>query len=867
MDFNKVDKKWQNAWEKSKIFQVKENSTKKKYFTMEMFPYPSAAFLHMGHVRNYTIGDVIARFKRMQGFNVLYPMGYDSFGLPAENAAKKSGIHPKKYTEEAIEQIMKYQKALGNSYDWSRKIATHEPEYYKWNQYFFLKFLEKDLVYRKKAPVNWCTECNSVLANEEVVNGNCWRHENTPIQQKELEQWFLKTTKYADELLENIEKLNWSDRIKALQRNWIGKSEGTLAKFKLKDSKEDLEIFTTRIDTIFSVTFLVMAPEHPKALEFIKGTKHEKEGLDFIKKIKNSNKEDNSKEGFFIGKYAINPANGKEIPIYLANFVLMNYGTGIVMADAHDQRDYEFAKKYKIPLVKVLKTKEGKEWNEDSAYEDLGILYNSEQFNGLTSEEAIPKIRLWLEKKSLAKKITQYKLRDWLISRQRYWGTPIPIVYCDKCGTVPVNEKDLPVTLPEKVDFKVQGNPLNSIKDWVNTKCPKCKGNAKRETDTMGGNVDSSWYFLRFCSPNNKKAPFDKKEAEYWMPVDQYVGGIEHAVGHLLYSRFWTKALRDLKMLNVDEPFSSLFNQGIVHKGGQKMSKSLGNVVYQTYISEKYGIDTARLFLMSVSNPESDMEWSDQGVEGTFKFLNRIINISELKTRKSNDLDEHKRNLTIKNYTELIDQFKFNIAIIELIKYTDYLTENPTKEGYENLLKLISPFAPHIAEELWAKIGNKPFISLEKWPVHNDKKISPQIEFGEKLIQNTIEDIRYVLNLTKMENPKSITLIVSSNWKYDLFKKVLKLLETTKNIGDIIKDLMKTDLKNYAKEIPKLVPKLIQKQPEFLLTKSEESKYLKENKEKIENLFNCKLIIEDADKFQHQKSAFAMPGKPALIIE
>ncbi len=867
-DFKSIEEKWQKKWQESKIFAVSENSKKKKFYCLEMFPYPSASFLHMGHVRNYTIGDAIARFKRMNGYNVLYPMGYDSFGLPAENAAKKQKINPREYTENAIKEIKKYQIALGSSYDWDRTISTHEPKYYRWNQYFFLKFLEKGLVYRKKAPVNWCPACNSVLANEEVVDGKCWRHEETEVEKKELEQWFLKITDYADELLTGIDKLEWSDRIKTLQKNWIGKSEGTLAKFKLKDSKEHLEIFTTRIDTIFSVTFLVIAPEHPKALEFVKGTKNEKQALEFIKKVSiRDDKTDLSKEGFFTEKYAINPANGKEIPIYLANFVLMDYGTGIVMADAHDQRDYEFAKKYNIPLVKVLKPKDGNEWKEDKAFEGYGILYNSDQFNGLTSEEAIPKIRSWLESKKLGSKTTQYKLRDWLISRQRYWGTPIPIVYCNKCGTVPVQEKELPVLLPDKVDFSKEGNPLNHVKDWVETKCPKCKSSAKRETDTMGGFVDSSWYFLRYCSPTNEKEAFDKKAVDYWMPVDQYIGGIEHAVGHLIYSRFWTKALRDFGMLKFDEPFTKLFNQGIVYKDGHKMSKSFGNIVYQTDISQKYGIDTARVFLMSVASPESDMEWTDTGVEGSSRFLQKVERISEQKFAKETEKDSHKRNSAIKKYTELFENFKFNMAIIQLMQYADYLSDNPTKEGYEDLLKTLSPFAPHTAEELWSKLGNKNFISLEKWPSVDLKKIKPELEIAEKLVQSIISDVNNVLKLAKIEKPAEISLFVAEKWKYSLYDILKVQLEKTRDIKEIMKAVMSTELKRYGQEVQKIIPRAAQHGLLEFLKRENELKTLEESKKEIEKQFNCEVEIILEENSKEQKAKQSMPGKVAIVVK
>ena len=806
LNFKQIESKWQKEWEKTQIFKTKIDSKKEKYFCLEFFPYPSSFALHMGHVRNYTIGDIIARFKRMQGFNVLYPMGYDSFGLPAENAAKKEGIHPKEYTERAIKQIIQYQKDLGNSYDWSRKISTHEPEYYKWNQYFFLKFLEKGLVYRKKSPVNWCPDCKSTLANEEVVNGKCWRHENTEVIQKELEQWFLKTTAYADELLKDIEKLEWSDKIKTLQRNWIGKSEGLLVDFSIKGSKEKLQVFTTRPDTIFGVTFMVVSPKHKLINELAKTNKKELEQLN--KKVS----EEKEKEGVFLGSYAVNPLTKEEIPVYAANFVVAEYGTGAVMAvPAHDQRDYEFAKKYNLQIKQVILGGDIKK----EAYVGEGSLENSDQFDGMDSKCAIVEISKYIVNEKLGKKITQYKLRDWLISRQRYWGTPIPIIYCDKCGIVPLKEKDLPLKLPEKIDYKLEGNPLNHVKEWVNVKCPNCKSNAKRETDTMGGFVDSSWYFLRFCSPNNNKEAFDKKEVDYWMPVDQYIGGIEHAVGHLIYSRFFTKVLRDMKLLKFDEPFQKLFNQGIVYKDNHKMSKSFGNVVYQTDISNKYGIDTARVFLMSVSNPESDMEWSDKGAEGSFRFLEKIQRISELSLKQIDDKGEHKKNLAIKNFTNYIEEFKFNLAIIELMKYTDYLIDNPAKEGYRDLLKMISLFAPHIAEELWSRLNEKSFISIESWPKLNEKKINPEIEEQEEQVEKLISDILNIVNIVKEKGKK-----VSKAFVYILPK----------------------ELENYAGSLNEI--------------------------QKRTNLQIKIFAVNDKNKHDHEnKAQKAKPGKPAIYLE
>lgn len=860
------EKKWQDRWEKAQVFKATEDPKKKKFYCLEMFPYPSASFLHMGHVRNYTIGDVIARLKRMQGYNVLYPMGYDSFGLPAENAAKKAGINPKEYTEGAIKKIMEFQKALGNSYDWSRTISTHEPKYFRWNQYFFLKFFEKGLVYRKKAPVNWCNKCNSTLANEEVVDGCCWRHEDTVVETKELEQWFLKITEYADELLSGLDALEWSDRIKHLQRNWIGRSEGLLIDFGIKGSKEKLQVFTTRPDTVYGVTFVTVSPKHKLIGELAKENKAE---LERLSKSAQSI-EDKEKEGVFLGSYAINPFTKEEVPIYAANFVVAEYGTGAVMAvPAHDKRDFDFAKKYGIKIKTTIVPKENKDFIvTDSAYVDDGTLVNSGEFNCLENRNAIKKISEYSEKKKLGKRIVQYKLRDWLISRQRYWGTPIPIVYCAKCGTVP--EKNLPVLLPEKADFKVSGNPLANSKEWVETKCPKCKGNAKRETDTMGGFVDSSWYFLRYCSPETEDKPFDEKAVKHWMPVDQYVGGIEHAVGHLIYSRFWTKALRDLGMLKIDEPFSALFNQGIVYKDGHKMSKSFGNVVYQTEIAEKYGIDTARLFLMSVASAESDMEWHDESVEGSYRLLQKIEKIGEMKFGKPNEMDEHKLNSIIKVYTNLIEQFKFNSAIIELVRYIDYLGEHPTKEGYSNLLKMISPFAPHTAEELWEKLGNKGFISIEKWPKHDDKKISAKLDYVDNFISLVKEDIRQVLKLAKIDAPKKITFFVAEDWKRSAMEILKKEIANTRDVGTLIKAMMKSPkLGSKGKECSGLAMAVVKdssKLPSIVLDMKDEIKVLENYSKSIEEEFNAKIEIIKADASSENKARQAMPGKPAILV-
>ena len=745
-DFNSIEKKWQKKWEEEKIFEVDEKSRKKKYYVLEMYPYPSASFLHMGHVRNYTIGDVYARFKRLQGWNVLYPMGYDSFGLPAETAAKKEGIHPKKYAEASIKKIMEYQKALGNSYDWSRTLASHDPDYYRWNQYFFLKFYEKGLAYRKKAPVNWCETCQSVLANEEAEGGRCWRCGNEVVK-KNLEQWFFKITEYADRLIKDLDKIEWPEKIKTMQRNWIGRSKGIEIDFEI--NREKWRIFTTRPDTIYGVTFMVVSAQHDRLFDIV-SEKQRKEVEKFLKKIKSTRQEDMDKlekEGVFTGSYALNPLTKEKVPVYVGNFVVAEYGSGMVMAvPAHDKRDYQFAKKYKLSIKEVIR---GKKSNlKSEAYIEEGVLVNSGKFNGLKSKEAIKEISDYIEKNKLGKGTVNYKIRDWMISRQRYWGTPIPIVYCEKCGIVPVNEKDLPVLLPEKVDFNMSGNPLSYDKEFLSVKCPKCGSYGRRETDTMGGFVDSSWYFLRFCDNKNKKLPFEKAKVKYWMPVNQYIGGAEHAVMHLMYARFFVKALKDLGIVNFEEPFSKLFNQGIVYKDGGKMSKSAGNVVYQTDISNKYGIDTARLFLMSVSSPDKQMEWNDEGVDGSFRFIKKIKDYFEqVKIGKADAKIESKLNKTIKIVTKQIENFDYNLAIINIRALFASLPKETSKHVLESSLKLLHPFCPHITEELWHKIGNKTFISLADWPAVEESKIDEALEKQEKAVEKLIEDINNIVRI------------------------------------------------------------------------------------------------------------------------
>lgn len=761
-DFNKIEKKWQEKWEEKKIFSAKEDKKKKKYYVVEMYPYPSGSGLHIGHAFNYTIGDICARFKLMQGYNVMHPMGFDSFGLPAENAAIKAKSHPKKFTEDAISMFIKQQKALGLTYDWDRLLMSHSPEYYKWDQWIFLQMYKKGLAYKKRASVNWCSLCNTVLANEQVQNGFCWRHKENPVELKHLEQWFFKITDYANELYDDVEKLTgWPERIKSMQKNWIGKSFGTEINFKINN--EIWPVFTTRPDTIYGVTFMVVSAQHPRLSELV--TKEQKKEVDtFLKKIKSTSEkdmEDLEKEGAFTGSYAINPMTGDKIPVYCGNFVVADYGAGMVMAvPAHDERDFQFAKKYKIP-IKIVIQPDAYELNPEKmsrAYTGEGRLINSGEFNSWSNKEAIDAITEFLEKKKIGKKTVNFKLRDWLISRQRFWGTPIPMIYCDKCGAVPVPEKDLPVVLPEDIKFTSEKNPLINDKKFTEVKCPKCNGLARRETDTMDTFVNSSWYFFRYCDSKNDKKIFDPKKTDYWLPMDQYIGGAEHACMHLIYSRFYTKFLRDLGLTKISEPTLNLFNQGMVHGAdGVVMSKSRGNVVDPLDMIKKYSCDTLRIFLVSIAAPDSDSMWSDTGIESMHKFVKKLFDYYEnVKIKKSSPRLESKVNKAIKEITEDIEKFKYNMAVIKIRGLLEVFTSETEvgKTELENYLKLISPFCPHISEELWSKMGNKEFISIAKWPVTDEKKIDKKLEEQEQAAEKTVSDIQNVLRIIKEKQGK-----------------------------------------------------------------------------------------------------------------
>ena len=749
-----------------------------------MFPYPSGN-LHMGHVRNYAIGDVLARYKRMRGYEVLHPIGWDAFGLPAENAAIKHNTHPAEWTQKCIDRMTLQIKALGISYDWDREVTTCSEDYYKWTEWLFLQFYKKGLAYKKAAAVNYCPKCKTVLANEQVKDGKCWRCDSI-VEEKKLEQWFLKITAYADRLLDDIEKLTgWPDSVKIMQRNWIGKSKGVEIKFETLPLAPslgkrggikggELVVYTTRPDTLFGVTYMVLAPEHPLSLELSLGTPQEKVVKAYQEKTRTESKhareDKQGKDGVFSGANAVNPANGEMIPIWISDYVLMEYGTGAVMAvPAHDQRDFEFAQKYNLPIKIVIrpKTEDQRPIPElEKAFVDEGILANSAQFEGLPSSEGAQKIGDWLTLKGVGEWKTKYKLRDWLISRQRYWGAPIPIIYCEKCGTVPVPEADLPVRLPLDVEFTGEGDsPLSHSKSFNVVKCPKCNSPARRETDTMDTFICSSWYYLRYTDPKNQALPFSKEAADKFMPVDQYIGGIEHAILHLLYSRFFTKVLFDLGMVNCDEPFTNLLTQGMVIKDGAKMSKSKGNVVDPDDIIAKYGADTARLFILFAAPVERELEWSEKGVEGCSRFLNRIKRLIPEKSQMPNSKCqindqsikfklEKKMHQTIKAVTEDIEKFSFNTAIAKLMEFTNAIYEagGGKSEVVERLLVLLSPFAPFTAEELWKALGHSESIHQQPWPKHDPAMvIESEIEIPVSVNGRLRDTIKVPLDAAEAE--------------------------------------------------------------------------------------------------------------------
>ncbi|TDJ50362.1 MAG: leucine--tRNA ligase [Nitrospina sp.] len=762
-DFKMIEEKWQKRWETDQSFKVEADPAREKFYLLEMFPYPSGR-IHMGHVRNYTIGDTIARFKMMKGFNVLHPIGWDSFGMPAENAAIQNKSHPAQWTKENIATMRGQIKRLGFSYDWDREIATCEPEYYRWNQWCFLKFYERGLVYRKNSQINWCESCQTVLANEQVVDGKCWRCDNE-VQQKQQEGWFFKITEYADRLLEGLKDLEagWPEQVRLMQSNWIGKSYGAEVDFQIKGKKETITVFTTRPDTLYGATFMVLAAEHPLTTSLSRGTDQEQAVAGFLQQVRVQDKitrtsEGGDKLGVFTGAWAINPMTGESIPVWSANFVLMEYGTGAIMSvPAHDQRDFEFARQYDLP-IKIVIGPPDNNLSADALQEAFtgdGPMVQSDAFDGLTGEEAKQKVCEHLKTRGIGQATVNYRLRDWGVSRQRYWGTPVPMVFCDACGIVPVPEDQLPVILPLDAQLGDQGqSPLKNLKSFINTPCPKCGAPGRRETDTLDTFICSSWYFDRYTSPHDEAHAFAKDTVSYWMPVDQYVGGIEHAILHLLYSRFFHQVFLDMGLVSSQEPFSNLLTQGMVIKDGAKMSKSKGNVVDPDYIIERYGADTARLFILFAAPPVKDLEWSDRGVEGASRFLKRVWRVlqdnleivrqvsqpADPSAKLAKELKELRRftHITIKRVTVDIEtRIQFNTAIAAIMEFVNHLyafrewwqsaknhgdTDRALlKEAVEALILLLAPFAPHIADEMWSQLGHDTLVHQAQWPAYQEE--------------------------------------------------------------------------------------------------------------------------------------------------
>lgn len=845
--FKEVEKKWQERWEKDQVFKGSNAvEGKENYYVLEMLPYPSGK-LHVGHARNYTIGDVIARYKRMKGYNVLHPMGWDSFGLPAENAAIQNGAHPAKWTKSNIENMKRQLKLLGFSYDWDREIASYTPEYYKWNQWIFKKMYEKGLVYKKKSLVNWCPDCKTVLANEQVEDGKCWRHSKTAVIQKELEQWFFKITDYADELLEGHEELRggWPEKVLTMQKNWIGKSFGTEVVFQVVENNTDLPVFTTRVDTIYGVTYAVVAPEHPivdeilKANPAIKSAVMAMKNMDVIERAA----EGKEKNGIDTGWHVKNPYNGVEVPLWIGDYVLMNYGTGAVMAvPAHDERDYAFAKKYNLEIKSVIFPKEGEivlPFVED------GLVQNSaEAFNGILNREALVKMVEFGEEKGFAKRTFKYRLKDWGVSRQRYWGTPIPVLYCEKCGEVLEKDENLPVMLPEDIQFSGNGNPLETSESFKNATCPCCGGPARRDTDTMDTFVDSSWYFLRYCDPQNKDLPFDKKIVDGWTPVDQYIGGVEHAVMHLLYARFFHKMLRDLGYLSSNEPFKRLLTQGMVlgpsyysaaenrflfaeevelkgekafsKKTGEelvvkveKMSKSKNNGVDPEEMILKYGADTTRLFIMFAAPPEKELEWNENGLAGAYRFLTRVwrlvlenqdhISLEKIDYTGINKADKAliiKLNQTIKKVTESIeDDYHFNTSIaatMELLNDVQAYQSDSTQytrvlgEALKQIVIMLSPFVPHFCDELWESIGETGYVSEQEWPVYDEKYITTDDVVMAIQVNGKMRGSIEVERETSKEEIEKLALAVPNVVKHIEGKELVKLIVVPNKIVNIV---------------------------------------------------------------------------------
>jgi len=808
-EFRKIEKKWLEKWAKANTFGTCQKPEGTKAYVLEMFPYPSGN-MHMGHVRNYTIGDVLARYLKMKGYSLLHPFGWDAFGLPAENAAIKSGVHPAEWTWNNVRLFRESAQRMGWSYDWNRELSTAHPGYYKWTQWIFLKMFEKGLAYRKNSAVNWCPQCGTVLANEQVIDGRCWRCQ-TPVAIRQLEQWFLKITAYAEELLRDLNTLTgWPERVKTMQENWIGKSEGVELDFEIIKLRKRVSVFTTRPDTIFGVTYLVFSTDHPWVDLLVKGTEYEQKVSDF--RARRPSTRENTKEGIFIGEYARNLFNNEPIPIWIADYVVLEYGTGVVMGvPAHDQRDFEFAMAHHLPIRVVITPQDELLQPElmTQAYLGEGVMVNSGDFTNLPSSAGKERVADYAEKKGIGRRKVNYRLRDWLISRQRYWGCPIPIVYCPHCGTVPVPEENLPVLLPEKVQFTGEGNPLEKVPEFISASCPKCGASARRETDTMDTFVDSSWYFLRYATGNRNDVILSPEDIQYWLPVDWYIGGIEHAILHLLYSRFFTKFLADIGLVHIREPFQNLLTQGMVTLGGMAMSKSRGNIVEPGEMIEKYGADSLRLFILFAAPPEKDLEWSYQGIEGLHRFLHRLWRlVTEHRHLFFAPLPpESDEAYSIRKYfhkviqgvtVDIRDRMHLNTAISKLMELVNFLTEKESelaekpgihqayREALDVLIRLLAPFAPFISEELWEVTGHTGFVSEAPFPVADARFLKEEMLTYVVQINGKVRDQFSVDAGTEEERIKQIALSLEKVQKWTKGKTIDRVLVIPNKMVSIV---------------------------------------------------------------------------------
>lgn len=807
-DHKQIELKWHARWENADFYKAEENSAKPKFYVLEMLPYPSGT-LHIGHIRNYSIGDALARYKWMRGYNVLHPMGWDAFGLPAENAAIANKRPPREWTLENIAAMKKTHRRFAFSYDWDREVSTCEPEYYRWNQWFFLKMLERGLAYRKRALVNWCPQCATVLANEQVVEGCCWRHEETPVEQRALEQWFLRITKYADELLDDMAQLEggWPERVLTMQRNWIGRSYGAEADFKLASTGEPIRVFTTRVDTIYGATCVILAPEHP-----LNETLLDAEGQARAKAMVDAragrDPGDIEKEGFFTGHFAINPYSGEQVPVWIGNFVLMGYGTGAIMAvPAHDERDFEFCRKYGILIRPVIRPAAGAlavEPGMTQAFVEDGVVENSGEWSGLASEEARQRMSAHAERHGFGKAAVTYRIKDWGISRQRYWGTPIPVIHCPGCGVVPVPEGQLPVLLPDRIEITGAGrSPLENVPEFVDVACPQCGGAARRETDTMDTFIDSSWYFYRYCDAHNSAIPFDPAKIAYWFEIDQYIGGVEHAILHLIYSRFFTKMMRDIGLIQNSEPARRLFTQGMVIAEGAKMSKSKGNVVGADLLAEKFGTDTTRMFVLFAAPPEKEVDWRAEGAEGLYRFLGRVYRFATRNVGQGGapagpgDSDKkvlRKLHQTLKKITEDFEtRWHFNTCIASIMELVNILyaeepniSAAPMAEILEKLALMLAPFAPYLSQEIWEEMGKDGPVFRQPWPVFDAELAKEDLAEIVVQVNGKLRSRIHVPFGTPKEELESLALADEKVQPYLTGKQVVKVITVPDKLVNVV---------------------------------------------------------------------------------